>query len=809
MLFTSSHLTKDHGFPVALHQLNDNEDSTGNEDDGIEEALKGKVVLALAERSLATYERVLAGTRALSRPHVAYSQGVCLVLLGRFHDAQRLFDVALSGGPHKARAWHAKGKLFARQGDLAGAQYCLKRALELVNADVATATAPSSTPFNTAPDHNKDGADDLSSVADGTATDEKEASPEPADKAEATVYAAAVAADLLTVEQALQGGSGTAVENKNEGATEAANGSPSLKTPGRPSKNNLTPKSLRSPSASLSSPSSLAEGSCSSSSSSSSPKVLLPVALHPQRAQALSPRAAHMHARAGIDLPEHGHPLPLNLGVVGVAWSERRSEVLLQDSGLDPGSSTTTTNSYGNKATASLAAERARREMQAHEQDSAAILGFANPNAHGWLSHGDGTATPKGPLNSPSATTAEMALKLGNGSSDSSTSGEAVLPQNGRKSARGVSSPTAKAAATRSAGGGYHGLTVASQHLPTSPLSGQSPSSRSPQKAKPNLASALAPSHELEGWEKKPVGFYRAGQADHSSAAEAAALGVRAGDHDFFSTRQDLWPAQHGHPSDLFARGGLGQAYVPGKGAAPFHSGNQEGQGDFDAWLPPFTVEVMEVFGLQSKWANQVDGSGSSSSGGSCFEVVVTVIDEVSGARPMQDLQPLQEEEDDDDTAPAPTVLSAVAKSVNTQLQHVYQTATQRAAATVGEEEKNNGIDEDGNDDEDEEEEEEMTSENSNSAAGNTPRNEPMSAASKVSFASLPSKSSSTRSAGASSSSSTTATVAWSSTGGLATVVGAKSSSLLVFTLMRRDGGTTQRVQIDNFLDFFSSSLIY
>ena len=782
-----------------MHQLNDNEDSVDDTEDHENAALKGKVVLALAERSLATYERVLAGTRALSRPHVAYSQGVCLVLLGRFHDAQRLFDVALSGGPHKARAWHAKGKLFARQGDLAGAQYCLQRALELVNAEIAAAAAAASPspPQSKATDH-QGSAGESSGVSDGAAT-EKEVAQEAtnnaenataaaAEQTEATAHAAALAADLLTVKQALQGGSDTANSATKEGGEAAAGGgssSPSPKTPGRPGKQ--TPKSQRSPSPSLQETSPLPGGL--SSSSFSAQKVLLPVGLNPQRAQALSPGAAQLHARTGADLPEHGHPLPLNLGVVGVAWAEHRAAVLQQDSGLVPGSNHG--NGSNKHAASSLAAERARREKQAHEQDSAAILGFANPNAHGWLSHGDGTATPRGPFSPKSA----AALKLGNGSSSSSDSfhvlplspssglasgsSEVLPPQNGSNSMSDVSSPTAKAAATRSAGGGYHGLSVSSQHLPTSPLSAQSPSSQSPQKGKqPSLASALAPTHELEGWEKKPVGFYRAGQADHSSAAEAAALGVRPGDHALFSAQNDHWPAQHGSPSDLFARGGLGQAYIPGQGAAPFHSGDQEGSGDFNGWLPPFTVEIMEVFDVQSKWTHQ------DRHGGCCFEVVATVVEEVSGARPSKDQQPLpnatpKDEGDATGDTMNPTVLSAVASSVNTQLQHVYQTVTQ-PAATVGE---------DTNDHEDiDEEEEEETSENSNAAAGNSSNNEPMSATSKVSFASLPSKSS-TRGAGAISSSSTTTTVAWSSTGGLVTVVGAKSSSLLVFTLMRRNAG--------------------
>ena len=93
--------------------------------------------MALAERSLEAYERVLASSTALSRPHVAFAQGVCLVLLGRVDEAQRMFDAALAG-PAKARAWHAKGRLFNKQGDGAGAAYCLDRAAGAV-AEAVTA----------------------------------------------------------------------------------------------------------------------------------------------------------------------------------------------------------------------------------------------------------------------------------------------------------------------------------------------------------------------------------------------------------------------------------------------------------------------------------------------------------------------------------------------------------------------------------------------------------------------------------------------------------------------------------------------
>jgi hypothetical protein len=143
------------------------------------------------------------------------------------------------------------------------------------------------------------------------------------------------------------------------------------------------------------------------------------------------------------------------------------------------------------------------------------------------------------------------------------------------------------------------------------------------------LASALAPSHELEGWEKKPAGFYRAGQPNHDAAARATAAGTRFGathasSDDAQASAQASAQARaqqllHGEASDLFASGGLGSAYAPGRGHAPFRSDDDGGD---DAWLPPFTVDVQGVSDLAAGWATA----------GSSFEVVATVVDEVRAA---------------------------------------------------------------------------------------------------------------------------------------------------------------------------------
>lgn len=93
-------------------------------------AIRRSTMISLAENALEEYERALASSSVLCRAHVAYPQGICLYILGRYLDALRSFNEALAG-PHKARAWHAKGKLLASQGDLAGSEHCLLKAMEV------------------------------------------------------------------------------------------------------------------------------------------------------------------------------------------------------------------------------------------------------------------------------------------------------------------------------------------------------------------------------------------------------------------------------------------------------------------------------------------------------------------------------------------------------------------------------------------------------------------------------------------------------------------------------------------------------